>query len=48
MQGQSALYVFVNVFLLTVLSNLNIPALSFCQRTPRDLSKKKKELYAEA
>jgi hypothetical protein len=36
----------VGIFLLTIL-NLNIPALSFCQRTPRDLSKKK-ELYAEA
>ena len=47
MKEQSALYVFIDVFLLTAFLNLNIPALSFCQRTPRDLSKKK-ELYAEA
>ena len=43
---QSALLRPSRHFLLTIL-NLNIPALSFCQRTPRDLSKKK-ELYAEA
>ena len=40
MQGQSAFYVFVDVFSFNDFSNLNIPALSFCQRTPRDLSKK--------
>ena len=47
MKEQSALHVFIDVFSFNGFSNLNVPALSFCQRTPRDLSKKK-ELYAEA